>query len=259
MEDSKEFKPDAGNNEAKDGFRFIKSSEWKNLAPNFNNPDSLLPQDLTYDHINAILQKFKDLDPVIKDFRSKHEIFERSPIANPQELFPHQTIGGLGELEMIGAGEEKDVFLLTTAEGKKMVISLRNGSGTKQNIPEDPKIYEAFTNYVGKHYFYSDFRTYLTLPLNSEDPYSKVIDLQEYGGTPIEVSPEFDNKKKQEISGYASERGLIVIETDTSAYLSSTNSLDNAGIVDIKLRKIEDNDKVRHYSHEERTKPSSTK
>lgn len=212
----------------------IGSAEWQSLRPNYGNPDALLPREISYDQINSIVNVFQDNYTSLAELQIKARTKDIDT-----EAFSPFFVSGLGSLRILGAGEEKLGFLLTTEEGKKMAVLLGLGSGLKPEIPSDPKLYPAFINYTGNLYYYSDFRTYLSLPINF-GPEERAIRLQEYGGEPSgQVTNDLITKTEEKVTEYVKERGLIVVDPDfrkSSHYLSVNNDPTKTGVIDIKLR-----------------------
>lgn len=142
----------------------IESADWKELAPNYLHEIDLPPQQLSSKNIFEMIQVMKQSEIP--------EVFE---------------IEGLGHVEKVGEdGESKTVFVLTTSEGKKMVLkkaSILHSGDKKATIPGNTNITYVSRNIDGKVLSeYSDLRTYLSMPLDTETAFV----LQEYGGVQAE-------------------------------------------------------------------------
>ncbi len=187
--------------------RYTDSSDWKNLAPNYNRYDALQPADLDSDAVVKIVEAITQ-ENVISSFSKQAK-------DRPQIL----AIEGIGTLEMLpaGKGQQKLAFVLNTEAGKKMIVKLSNGYNGGNTIPEDPRMYMSFqkADFAGnvKFWEYSDMRTYFIAQSNviykGADLNFGVI-FQEYGGEQHlnALAPFTKNNARRRVERYMREKGL---------------------------------------------------
>lgn len=192
------------------------SEAWKNLTPNYSYIDHLLPQDIPQNQLENLINAFAD--GVLRiDYRNQ----------GPRP----KDIEGLGTLSFLGGGETKNGYLLTTASGQKMAVLYYRGNTNYNNkpfIPDDPRIrvseqYPDKNNPEEKPMHkaeYSDFRTYLNIPLSFDGNKAGALILQEYGGSTYPKSlltRTAEQKAKQRIIEYVTDRGYRISDSEFSA------------------------------------------
>jgi hypothetical protein len=221
------------------------SEAWENLSPNFPSPDALLPQDLTPEHIKAVIDAVST-----QKMRAKYVEIRRE---RDLDLGGPIDLGDLGELRPVGHGGAKMCFALTTPEGKKMAVlvgSHHNNLGPQ--IPDDPKLFKIINGFGKNTWAYSDLRAYLLLPIEGYDG----IMFQEFGGSDNSVdAAKFSNPMKDLGAKIARKRAIKYIETSpkgrfmledvslgelnhTRHYLFNRGALKPPAVIDIQFSEI---------------------
>lgn len=224
------------------------SERWKNLVPNYERPDALLPANLSADQLQALIISVSALlsnTDTEKNMGRKNipglGILARLGLGERKQgkAIP---IPGLGTLSLLGSGERKQGYLLTTPDGKKMIVLTNNTYALDLHIPADPHI--AFDRQyvtssdngrITTEGSYSTFRTYLSIPLTIGDSVQG-IQLMEYGGQPTK---RVDKQLVPHMVSDVLDQGFQLREPDDASqadkpeHFLSQSDTRTSGIIDI--------------------------
>lgn len=231
----------------------LEQPAWKELTPNYQNQNALLPTQLTPDDIISIVTRVADPSTL-------------ALYARDQNVTQH-VIDGIGTLQKVGAGEEKAGYRLTTPDGKSLIVLLQRSYNRPIEIPKDSRIYNRWGQDDSSEVVsaYSDFRTYLSLPFTFGDR-KFGIHLQEDGGVQANGRPPASLEKEtiRRVFNYVTPKGLSLMEPfdfgKTDHYLKTSDPTHPIGVIDITLtNRYGDEDEVRQtYARHARQSPTYT-
>jgi len=218
----------------------LSSEKWQQLTPNFVKHDALLPKDMNTALIESVIGTLSSPD-IIRRFQ------RRDPITEPL------TITDIGILELLGVGDSKQVFRLTTQANKHLAILVDRGYALGVVLPEDKRIYDraelATEERPAKistvYATYSDLRTYLSVPLTITPERYGGVYFQEYGGQHhlSRLAMPFTHPKEERgVRSYVSAKGWEIVDPqeiqDEDHYLlPDGRGKKDIAVIDIPLRK----------------------